>query len=185
MRGRISLLKNQMESPAKAADEAISPFEEIVAKVFPTYANALKKNNALDFDDLLLYPLSIFDQYPKVRAKYQKLFKYVLVDEYQDTNRPQFLFVKALTENDKQICVVGDDDQSIYGWRGADISNILEFEKTFPDCEVFRLEQNYRSTQTILSSASEVVAHNQYRATKKLWTESKKWGKDRPHGDAG
>ncbi|MDP6967376.1 MAG: UvrD-helicase domain-containing protein [Candidatus Marinimicrobia bacterium] len=173
VRGRISLLKNQMESPAKAADEAISPFEEIVAKVFPTYANALKKNNALDFDDLLLYPLSIFDQYPKVRAKYQNLFKYVLVDEYQDTNRPQFLFVKALTENDKQICVVGDDDQSIYGWRGADISNILEFEKTFPDCEVFRLEQNYRSTQTILSSASEVVAHNQYRATKKLWTESK------------
>lgn len=174
VRSRISLLKNQMESPGKAADAASSPFEEIVAKVFLAYVNALKKNNALDFDDLLLYPLSLFDQYPKVRAKYQKQFKYVLVDEYQDTNRPQFLFVKALTENDNQICVVGDDDQSIYGWRGADISNILEFEKSFPDCEVFKLEQNYRSTETILTSAAQVVANNQYRAAKKLWTEGKK-----------
>ena len=104
----------------------------------------LRQNNALDFDDLLLYPLKIFKDYPKILTKYQNLWKYVLVDEYQDTNKPQFLFLSNITKEHKNICVVGDDDQSIYGWRGADISNILNFERVFPSCKTFTLEKNYQ-----------------------------------------
>tara|TARA_B100000315_G_C14591377_1_gene596042 strand:- start:3436 stop:5631 length:2196 start_codon:yes stop_codon:yes gene_type:complete len=169
---RISLLKNQMVLHNKAATDAKSPLDEIVAKVYPVYDKELKANNALDFDDLLLYPITIFKKYPKVLKKYQEKFKYVLVDEYQDTNKPQFQFVNYIAKGHKQICVVGDDDQSIYGWRGADVSNILKFEKAFPGCVTFKLEQNYRSTSTILSAAFSVVRNNAYRAEKKLWCES-------------
>lgn len=172
IQGRISLLKSRMEDQATLAGNRAIPFENAVAEILPAYERGLKENNALDFEDLLLLPTKIFDTYPDVLKKYRSRYRYVLVDEYQDTNRPQFLFLKSLTEQHKQICVVGDDDQSIYGWRGADISNILEFESAFPGCEVYRLEQNYRSTQKILSVASAVVHNNHYRAEKQLWTSN-------------
>ena len=170
-RSRMSFIKSSMEDPSQLMKNGASPFDKSVAELYPVYKEALKKNNAVDFGDLLLYPLEIFKKYPKVLKKYQEKFKYVLVDEYQDTNRPQFLFVKSLSDTHNKISVVGDDDQSIYGWRGADISNILEFEKAFPDCEVFKLEQNYRSTANILSVAGAVVKNNEYRAKKELWTD--------------
>ena len=169
-RSRMSFIKSSMEDPSQLMKNGVSPFDKSVAELYPVYKEALKKNNAVDFGDLLLYPLEIFKKHPKVLKKYQEKFKYVLVDEYQDTNRPQFLFVKSLSDTHNKISVVGDDDQSIYGWRGADISNILEFEKAFPDCEVFKLEQNYRSTANILSVAGAVVKNNEYRAKKELWT---------------
>ena len=170
-RSRMSFIKSSMEDPSQLMKNGASPFDKSVAELYPVYKEALKKNNAVDFDDLLLYPLEIFKKHPKVLKKYQEKFKYVLVDEYQDTNQPQFLFVKSLSDTHNKISVVGDDDQSIYGWRGADISNILEFEKAFPDCEVFKLEQNYRSTANILSVAGAVVKNNEYRAKKELWTD--------------
>ena len=170
-RSRMSFIKSSMEDPSQLMKNGASPFDKSVAELYPVYKEALKKNNAVDFDDLLLYPLEIFKKHPKVLKKYQEKFKYVLVDEYQDTNRPQFLFVKSLSDTHNKISVVGDDDQSIYGWRGADISNILEFEKAFPDCLVFKLEQNYRSTANILSVAGAVVKNNEYRAKKELWTD--------------
>ena len=170
-RSRMSFIKSSVEDPSQLMKNGASPFDKSVAELYPVYKEALKKNNAVDFGDLLLYPLEIFKKYPKVLKKYQEKFKYVLVDEYQDTNRPQFLFVRSLSDTHNKISVVGDDDQSIYGWRGADISNILEFEKAFPDCEVFKLEQNYRSTANILSVAGAVVKNNEYRAKKELWTD--------------
>ena len=133
---------------------------------------ALRDNDALDFDDLLLLPIELFDQNPKILAKYQRKWKYVLVDEYQDTNRPQFYLLTMLAKKNEQICVVGDDDQSIYGWRGADITNILDFEKFFPSCRIFTLEKNYRSTQQILDAATAVVTHNDKRAKKELVAEN-------------
>lgn len=169
-RSRLSFYKSRMENPSGILENETSPFDKSVAELYPAYTKALKENNALDFGDLLLFPLQIFHKYPKVLEKYQTQFKHVLVDEYQDTNKPQFQLVKLLSGLHKRISVVGDDDQSIYGWRGADISNILEFEKTFPECEVFRLEQNYRSTSTILSVAGAVVKNNQLRKDKELWT---------------
>ena len=170
-RSRISFIKSSMEDLSQMMKNGASTFDKSVAELYPVYKKALKKNNAVDFGDLLLYPLEIFQKHPNVLKKYQEKFKYVLVDEYQDTNRPQFLFVKSLSDAHNKISVVGDDDQSIYGWRGADISNILEFEKAFPDCEVFKLEQNYRSTANILSVAGAVVKNNEYRAKKELWTD--------------
>ena len=125
-------------------------------------------NDALDFDDLLTFPLEIFKKKPSVLKKYQKRWKYILVDEYQDTNRAQFQFLTNLASAHENICVVGDDDQSIYGWRGADVSNILDFEKTFSSCKVFKLEKNYRSTQEILNAATAVVMHNDKRESKNL-----------------
>ena len=171
VQGRISLLKNRLENPKVITGNTISPFEKAVARVYPVYEKKLRESNALDFDNLLLFPLRLFEKYPKILKRYQDQFRYVLVDEYQDTNRPQFLFIQQLTKEHKQICVVGDDDQSIYGWRGADIRNILEFESTFPGCEVYKLEQNYRSTQKILSVASSVIHNNQFRSEKELWTD--------------
>lgn len=170
VQSRISLMKNRMEGPEEVARNGNSRLDEAVGEVYPVYERILSENNALDFDDLLLYPLRLFEEFPDVLNKYQNRFRYVLVDEYQDTNHPQFLFVRKLTQGHHRICVVGDDDQSIYGWRGADIANILEFESAFPDCEIFRLEQNYRSTRAILTAASSVVGHNQFRSEKKLWT---------------
>lgn len=166
----ISLTKNRMAEADLDVQSSIL-LERTAAMIYPLYTKALKENNALDFDDLLLFPLKIFEKNPAILKKYREQYKYVLVDEYQDTNRAQFLFVKMLAEKHRMITAVGDDDQSIYGWRGADISNILDFEKAFPGCETFRLEQNYRSTQTILSAASAVVRNNERRAEKELWTE--------------
>ena len=167
-RNQISFLKNKMITPEEQLKKARTIFEKRLADIYKVYEEMLRQNNALDFDDLLLYPLKIFEDYPKILTKYQNLWKYVLVDEYQDTNKPQFLFLSYITKNHKNICVVGDDDQSIYAWRGADISNILNFERLFPSCRIFKLEKNYRSTQQILDAATSVVSHNEKRAEKTL-----------------
>ena len=167
-RSQISLLKNKMITPDEKLKKARTVFEKRLADIYKVYEENLRQNNALDFDDLLIYPLKIFEDYPKILTKYQTLWKYVLVDEYQDTNKPQFLFLSYITKNHKNICVVGDDDQSIYGWRGADISNILNFERLFPSCKIFTLEKNYRSTQQILDAATAVVSRNKKRAEKTL-----------------
>lgn len=169
----ISKLKNDMIMPEMFQSQAHGYWEEAVTEIYHTYQSELKKNNALDFDDLILHALTLFKNYPTVLNEYRHQYQYVLVDEYQDTNVPQFQFIKYLSMGKSDICVVGDDDQSIYGWRGADINNILNFEKVFPGAKVFKLEQNYRSTQIILDAAHAVVKQNKNRAEKKLWTENK------------
>jgi DNA helicase II / ATP-dependent DNA helicase PcrA len=138
--------------------------------VYEIYRQELRKANALDFDDLLLEAVRLLKSVEKVRQHYQRRFQYVLVDEYQDTNRPQYELIKLLASEHHNICAVGDEDQSIYSWRGADIRNILEFEQDFPEAKIVRLEQNYRSTQPILEAASAVVANNVKRKGKNLWT---------------
>ena len=168
VRNRISYFKNKLIAHDGAMKTARTVQDRSIVDIYRVYQKALKENNALDFDDLLNYPLEIFKDHPRILSKYRKKWKYILVDEYQDTNRAQFLLVKILAEKHKQICVVGDDDQSIYGWRGADIRNILDFGKAFPNCEVFTLENNYRSTQQILTAATAVVENNKDRADKNL-----------------
>ena len=168
LRNQISLFKNKMLEPKAIESKAKTILEKTVSKIYKEYQKNLKLNDALDFDDLLTFPLEIFKKKPSVLKKYQKRWKYILVDEYQDTNRAQFQFLTNLASAHENICVVGDDDQSIYGWRGADVSNILEFEKTFSSCKVFKLEKNYRSTQEILNAATAVVMHNDKRASKNL-----------------
>ena len=167
-RNRISYYKNKLIAHDVAMKSARTIQDRTIVDIYKAYQKDLKKNNALDFDDLLNYPLEIFENHPRILGKYREKWKYILVDEYQDTNRAQFLLVKMLAEKHKQICVVGDDDQSIYGWRGADIRNILDFGKAFPNCEVFTLEENYRSTQQILTAATAVVENNEDRADKNL-----------------
>ncbi|MEA3286143.1 MAG: UvrD-helicase domain-containing protein [Candidatus Marinimicrobia bacterium] len=168
----IKQFKSKMIFPAEAADLALSTFDEQVARIYAIYQTELKNSSAMDFDDLLLKPLELFEKNPHILKKYQNQFKYIMVDEYQDTNKAQFLFVEALSQKHKNLCVVGDDDQSIYGWRGADIGNILDFQQLFPRAKIFKLEQNYRSTKTILGAASAVVSRNENRAPKELFTES-------------
>tara|TARA_B000000557_G_scaffold144030_1_gene116868 strand:- start:1870 stop:3798 length:1929 start_codon:yes stop_codon:yes gene_type:complete len=167
-RNQISFFKSKMITPSDQLKKARTILEKTVVEIYQIYQKSLKENDALDFDDLLLYPLELFDKNPKILEKYQNIWKYILVDEYQDTNRPQFHFLTRLSKINKQICVVGDDDQSIYGWRGADISNILNFKKSFPKSTVFTLEKNYRSTQQILNAATSVVTHNERRTEKNL-----------------
>ena len=168
LRNQISLFKNKMMEPAIVERRARTIFEKTVSKIYLEYQRNLKINDALDFDDLLTFPLKIFEKKPNVLKKYQKRWKYILVDEYQDTNRAQFQFLINLAKANENICVVGDDDQSIYGWRGAEVSNILDFEKTFSSCKVFTLEKNYRSTQEILNAATAVVMNNDKRVNKNL-----------------
>jgi len=168
----IKQFKSKMIFPAEANDLAMSTFDDSVAKIYAIYQSELKNSSAMDFDDLLLKPLELFEKNPHILKKYQDQFKYIMVDEYQDTNKAQFQFVEALSHEHKNLCVVGDDDQSIYGWRGADIGNILDFQQNFPGAQVFKLEQNYRSTKTILTAASAVVKLNEKRAEKELFTES-------------
>ena len=168
LRNQISLFKNKMMDSAAVDRKARTILEKTVSKIYMEYQKNLKLNDALDFDDLLTFPLEIFEKKPAVLKKYQKRWKYVLVDEYQDTNRAQFQFLTNLAKSHENICVVGDDDQSIYGWRGADVSNILDFEKTFSSCRVFTLEKNYRSTQEILNAATAVVMNNDKRTNKNL-----------------
>ncbi|MFH1853124.1 MAG: UvrD-helicase domain-containing protein, partial [Candidatus Neomarinimicrobiota bacterium] len=164
----ISTFRNQMIMPEDALRRAGNVVERVIAEIYPAYLKKLKDNNAVDFDDLLILPLQIFEKHPAVLKKYQSRWKYILVDEYQDTNRPQFLLISQLAEKHRKICVVGDDDQSIYGWRGADVKNILDFEKIFSGCEVYKLEKNYRSTQKILSAATDMIRNNEHRAEKEL-----------------
>ncbi len=168
---RISHAKNRGISPAELYRQAADATTEKLASVYERYEKKLRESNALDFDDLLLKTVELFDRAPDIRARYNEWFRYLLVDEYQDTNRVQYRLIRALTEDHQNICVVGDEDQSIYRWRGADIENILSFEKDFPRAQIIRLEQNYRSTQLILDAASAVVAHNRARIGKKLWSD--------------
>src|SRR5436190_4287861 len=169
---RISHAKNRMESPADVAGAASwNRRDEQIAKVYAFYLNALKECNALDFDDLLLKTVELFEQSEKVRTKYATQFKFVMVDEYQDTNRPQYLLIRRLAEAHRNLCVVGDPDQSIYKWRGADLRNILDFEQDFPEAKIVKLERNYRSTQIILDAASAVIGQNRNRKDKRLWTD--------------
>src|SRR5690242_15331119 len=167
---RISWAKNHMLDPQEMYLQSADPITEKVAHVFEEYRKELRKSNALDFDDLLLETVRLLKSSSSVRERYQRRYQYLLIDEYQDTNRPQYELIKLLAGTKHNVCVVGDEDQSIYSWRGADIRNILEFEKDFPEARTIRLEQNYRSTQAILEAASAVVANNVKRKGKTLWT---------------
>ena len=168
VRNKISSYKSQLINPKAALKFSNNIQDKMIVDIYKSYNSSLKENNAVDFDDLLNFPLEIFNNHPRILGKYQKLWKYILVDEYQDTNKAQFLLVKMLAEKHRNICVVGDDDQSIYAWRGADIRNILDFEKDFPECETFTLENNYRSTNQILQAAQSVVRNNLDRVDKDL-----------------
>ncbi len=167
---RISWAKNHMLDPQEIYLQSQDPKTERVAHLYDIYTKELERANALDFDDLLLEAVRLLRAAPEVRAYYNRRFRYILIDEYQDTNRPQYELMKMLAGTEQNICVVGDEDQSIYSWRGADIKNILEFEKDFPTTKIIRLEQNYRSTQVILEAAGAVVANNIQRKGKTLWT---------------
>ena len=169
---RISLAKNELQGPAEFTTLAGDFLEERVAKVYRLYEERLRQANAVDFDDLLLLTVRLFDEHPAILAGHQQAWRYLMVDEYQDTNRAQYRNVQQLARGHGNLCVVGDDDQSIYRWRGADVRNILDFEDDHPGCRVVRLEQNYRSTQRILDAAHGVIAHNLGRKPKTLWTEN-------------
>ncbi len=173
--GVISRAKNEMLDPADIPPLTLATGVRVqAARLARLYQEALKRANALDFDDLLLEAVRLFEEAPPVLARYQERWRYLHVDEYQDTNRPQYLWIKALAAKHHNLAVVGDDDQSIYGWRGADIRNILDFERDWPDATVIKLEQNYRSTQLILDAAHAVVSKNVARSAKKLWTDNSK-----------
>lgn len=170
--GLISSAKNDMMSPAEYAGLADSPSQEIAARIFPLYEKSLHNAGALDFDDLISKTATLLQNNQAVREKWQQQFKYVLIDEYQDTNLAQYKLVKLLVGNHKNIAVVGDDWQSIYSWRGADFKNILNFERDYKDTTVIKLEQNYRSTKAILEAAHTVITKNQERSDKRLWTDA-------------
>jgi DNA helicase-2/ATP-dependent DNA helicase PcrA len=169
---RISRAKNELLSPEEYTLQANDRMEERTAKLYITYQERLQELQALDFDDLLMVTVRLFEQHAEVLAAYQDLWRYILVDEYQDTNHAQYRLIHLLASKYGNLCVVGDDDQSIYRWRGADLNNILDFERDHPGCTVIRMEQNYRSTQRILQCAGAVVAHNYDRKGKTLWTEN-------------
>ncbi|HBO16635.1 MAG: ATP-dependent DNA helicase PcrA [Candidatus Moranbacteria bacterium GW2011_GWE2_35_2-] len=171
--GIISKAKNELRDEYVFESQIGGYYEEIVAKVYKKYQKELRENNALDFDDLIRLTIEIFQKFPDILEKYQRLFQYILVDEYQDTNHAQYTFVRLLAQKHCNLCVVGDDWQSIYGWRQADIRNILNFEKDYPEAKVIKLEQNYRSTQIILDAAYGVISQNVNRKDKKVWTENK------------
>lgn len=168
---RISRSKNALLSPETYASNANDPFDQTVAKVFEAYERRIRKMNSMDFDDLLIRPLEAFANYPEFLQRLQERFQYLMVDEYQDTNRAQYLLISNLAAKHRNICVVGDDDQAIYGWRGATVENILEFRADWHDAKIIRLEQNYRSTKPILDVAWMVIKNNRERHPKKLWTE--------------
>jgi DNA helicase-2/ATP-dependent DNA helicase PcrA len=168
--GRISWAKNHMLDPQEIYLQSTDPVAERIAHIYEIYRKELRRANALDFDDLLLEAVRLLRSSAEVREKYNRRYRYILIDEYQDTNRPQYELMKLLAGAEHNVCVVGDEDQSIYSWRGADIRNILEFERDFPEAKTIRLEQNYRSTQVILEGASAVVARNLQRKGKNLWT---------------
>jgi DNA helicase-2/ATP-dependent DNA helicase PcrA len=172
----ISAAKNNLIAPDRFFIRNGDPLDEIVFRIYPEYQKRLKENQAFDFDDLITVPITLFRQHPEILEKYHARFRYILVDEYQDTNTAQYQLIRLISEKSRNLCVVGDDDQSIYGWRGANIQNILNFEKDFSNTKVFRLEQNYRSTRNILAAAHSVVSKNIGRKPKELWS-------DNPDGD--
>lgn len=167
----ISGAKNELIDEREYSKYKNSPFEEVTSKVYQGYQRYLKRADALDFDDLIMQSVILFQQEPEVLKKYQEIFKYILIDEYQDTNQAQYVWAKLLASGHKNIMVVGDDYQSIYSWRGANFRNILNFERDWSGAKVIKLEQNYRSTGTILSAANEIIKYNRNRTDKKLWTE--------------
>ena len=169
----ISKAKNELTTPEMYAKTVSDFFEERVELIYRMYQDSLRENNALDFDDLIMLTVNLLESRSDVLEFYQSKFRYILIDEYQDTNHSQYRLVNALAKKHRNICAVGDDDQSIYSWRGADINNILDFERDYPNTTVLRLEQNYRSTQNILEAAYEVVRNNSMRTEKKLWTQNK------------
>ncbi|MGQ9557781.1 MAG: DNA helicase PcrA [Desulfurispora sp.] len=166
----ISQAKNRLQDAAAFAGQAKDYFTRVVGTVYERYQERLRRNNALDFDDLLMVTVRLFEQQPEVLDYYRQRFRYILVDEYQDTNHAQYVLVNLLAREHRNLCVVGDPDQSIYHFRGADIQNILSFEQDYPEARVIKLEQNYRSTQTILEAANQVITHNIDRKEKNLWT---------------
>ncbi|RKL67232.1 DNA helicase PcrA [Salipaludibacillus neizhouensis] len=188
--GSISSAKNELKTPQDFAKNASGYYEETVHKVYEAYQKELRRNQSLDFDDLIMTTIKLFKQVPEVLEYYQRRFRYVMVDEYQDTNRAQYLLVKMIADKHKNICVVGDSDQSIYRWRGADIKNILSFETDYANATVVMLEQNYRSTKRILQAANKVIDNNAGRKAKNLWTDNIDGDKlsyyeaDNEHGEA-
>ncbi|MCM3727117.1 DNA helicase PcrA [Neobacillus cucumis] len=170
--GSISSAKNELIGPEEYEKTAGGYFEQTVSEVYKDYQKQLRKNQALDFDDLIMMTIQLFQRVPEVLEYYQRKFQYIHVDEYQDTNRAQYMLVKMLASRFRNLCVVGDSDQSIYRWRGADIANILSFEKDYPNATVILLEQNYRSTKRILLAANKVIENNLNRKKKNLWTEN-------------
>ncbi len=167
----ISNAKNQLIGPSEYEQFANDHFTQKVADIYPRYQNILQKNNALDFDDIIMNVVKLFQNFPEILDFYQEKFKFISVDEYQDTNRAQYVLINLLAEKYQNLCVIGDADQSIYSWRGATIQNILDFEKDYPDLKKVMLEQNYRSTQTILDASNMIIVKNQNRLDKKLWTK--------------
>ncbi len=172
IRNRISSLKNDMVSPDEFSKFAMSDYDNITVEVYRKYQSKLETNNSLDFDDLLLKPIELFNSHKEILTEYQERFKYILVDEYQDTNEVQYMLTKMLAAKNKNICVVGDESQSIYAFRGSNYRNILNFEKDYKGSNIILLEQNYRSTKTILNAANDVIKNNKQRKDKNLWTEN-------------
>jgi DNA helicase-2/ATP-dependent DNA helicase PcrA len=168
---QISKAKNNLVSPAEYRERIASFYDQTVADVYERYQQRLHRSNAVDFDDLLFLTVEVLERFPEARERWQKAFRYILVDEYQDTNRAQYRLLQLLAEKHRNVCAVGDPDQSIYAFRGADIRNILEFERDFPEARTVALEQNYRSTNNVLGAANAVIEHNRERKPKRLWSE--------------
>jgi len=177
IKNKISGCKNELMEPSDYEKYAASEFEKVVLKVYEIYQKTLKQNNSIDFDDLLILPIKLFRRFPDVLTKYQERFKYILIDEYQDTNEAQYILTKLISSKYRNICVVGDVDQSIYGFRGANYRNILNFEKDYKDALIIKLEQNYRSTNNILDAANSVIKNNKERKSKNLWSDKGKGDK--------
>jgi DNA helicase-2/ATP-dependent DNA helicase PcrA len=172
MLGKVSALKSELIGPEEFNTSASEYIEKILAPIYTAYQTALKQRNALDFDDLIMLCTMLLQNHPKILEKYQDLFRYILVDEYQDTNHAQYVWVNLLAQKHRNLFVIGDDYQSIYAWRQADIRNILDFEKDYPEAKIIMLEQNYRSTQNILMAANSIIVNNANQKHKKLWTEN-------------
>src|SRR5256886_11192568 len=168
---QISNAKNLLVHPQEYAERVQSFYDQTVAEVYELYQRRLFGSNAVDFDDMLMLTVDVLERFPEARERWQKAFRYILVDEYQDTNHAQYRLLQLLAERHRNVCAVGDPDQSIYAFRGADIRNILEFERDFGETRTIALEQNYRSTNTILQSANAVIAHNRERKEKNLWSD--------------
>lgn len=171
IRNKISGCKNEMMSPDDYKKYAVSEYEEVVQKVFTRYEKTLKENNSVDFDDLLILPIKLFKEHEQILEMYQERYKYILIDEYQDTNEAQYTLTKMISSKYRNICCVGDNDQAIYGFRGANYKNILNFERDYPDSKTILLEENYRSTKTILDAANCVIKNNKNRKEKNLWSK--------------
>ncbi len=174
IKNKISSCKNEMILPEAYEKYAISEFEKVVLEIYQKYEKKLSQNNAVDFDDLLLLPILLFKEHPSVLQQYQERYQYILIDEYQDTNEAQYILSKMISAKYRNLCCVGDNDQAIYSFRGANYKNILNFEKDYPDAKVIKLEQNYRSTQTILEAANSVIRHNRERKEKNLFSTKEK-----------